>query len=376
MAKVIINSKIYTGVRIILHGYLRFDSTVIAIGPMTDYQPQADDQLINGENRLVVPGFIDVHVHGGYGTDSMDNDPRRIGQMVDKMGAEGVTGIFVTTMTQSPQRIASAMKTINLAAQKNQGILGIHLEGPFISTKFNGAQPINEIQQPNKIELAKWQQLSGNRIRLLTYAPENIVNPDFQAYCQQHHIVMSVGHSDATFGQLQKARPTHVTHLFNAQRGFQHREVGVVGYAMLANQTHVELICDGYHVKPEAVKIAYKIIGATRLELITDAMEAKGMPDGQYQLGEQPVRVHNGRAVLKNGRLAGSILKYKDAFKNIIQFTGCTIEDAVRMSSTNQANEFHLKGKESLEVGNDADLNLFDKGLDLMATYRYGKLLD
>lgn len=375
MPTVLIHATIYTGKQVIEDGYVRFDRTILAVGPSSTFKQHSDDQIIDASECIIIPGFIDVHTHGGYGADSMNPDPEVISQMVDQMACEGVTGVFLTTMTQSADLIAKSMQTIKLAAEVNPQILGIHLEGPFISPKYHGAQPTALIQKLDAAKIVQWNHLSGGMIKLLTYAPEMGVDRSAISDCQKLGIQLSVGHSDATYQLLKAVRPPHVTHLFNAQRGFHHREIGVAGYAMLS-QAKVELICDGFHVVPEAVKIAYQMIGPDRLELITDSMEAKGEPDGMYQLGGQPVSVQVGRATGSNGHLAGSVLKYSDAFKNVIRFTDCSIASAVKMTSTNQAVEFNLKGKGFLENGYDSDLNVFDNHLDLMATYSYGKLVN
>ena len=375
MVRVLLHAKIHTGNRTIPDGFIRFNKQIISVGPFNKYVRLPKDQIKDVSGITVVPGFIDIHTHGGYGADSMNPDPEVISHFVDQMAQEGVTSVFLTTMTQSALAISKSMANIKKAAEINPKIQGIHLEGPFISPAHNGAQPIKLIQPMDVKKLATWYKLSGGLIKLVTYAPEEKWDPRLEDYCDVHHIRLAVGHSDATYQLLQNLQIQHVTHLYNAQRGFHHREVGVVGYAMLSDTAKVELICDGFHVAPEAVKIAYKTIGPNRLELITDSMEAKGMPDGIYQLGGQVVEVHGGKATMANGHLAGSVLKFSDAFKNMIKFTKCSVASAVKMSSTNQANEFHLTHKGLLEEGYDADINLFDNHLDLMATYSYGKLV-
>ena len=376
MPTVLIHPTIYTGKQIISDGYLRFDSQIISVGQFGEFKKESSDKVHDATGKIIVPGFIDIHTHGGYGVDSMNPDPRAISDLVDDMAQEGVTSVFLTTMTQNPRLISKSMDTIQKAAEHNPKILGIHLEGPFISSRYPGAQPVSYIQSLDIRKLAAWYKLSDGLVKILTYAPELGWSPNLDDFCHVHHIKTSVGHSDATYQFLKDIDIRHVTHLFNAQRGFHHREVGVVGYAMLSKEAKVELICDGVHVTPEAVRIAYQMIGPDRLELITDSMDAKGRPDGMYYLGGEPIEVHDGRAMTANGHLAGSVLKFSDAFKNMIAFTDCSIASAVKMTSTNQAIELNLRSKGFLENGYDADLNLFDKHLDLMATYSYGKLVN
>ncbi|MFZ2573310.1 MAG: amidohydrolase family protein, partial [Trichococcus flocculiformis] len=192
-------------------------------------------------------------------------------------------------------------------------------------------------------------------------------------YCLDNRIVLSVGHSDALRSQLRKSKAAHVTHLFNAQRGLHHREPGVTGHAFLEDDIYAEMIVDGLHIDPEMVKIAFKQKGADRIELITDAMRAKGMGDGISELGGQKVIVKDGQAHLESGNLAGSVLGFQEAFKNIIAFTGCSILDAVKMSSGNQAREFDLVRKGSIAPGKDADMVLLSESFAVERTISYGQ---
>ncbi|CAJ1225477.1 N-acetylglucosamine-6-phosphate deacetylase [Lactiplantibacillus xiangfangensis] len=374
MSKVLKHAIIYTGLEKIDDGYIRFGKEIEAVGPMDDYVAQPDDDIEFVSGKTIVPGFIDVHSHGGYSFDSMDGNPAEINEMVNDMVArEGITSYFCTTMTQSNENLNHSMEGINKAAQENPVIQGVHLEGPFISATFKGAQPEKYIKNPNVELLDNWNKLSGGRVKLITYAPEDPGSRDFEKYCLENGIVPSVGHSNATREQLLASKATHVTHLYNAQREFKHREPGVTGHAMLENNMYCELICDGFHIVPDMIKLAYEQKGADRIELVTDSMRAKGEPDGVSELGGQKVIVKDGQARLEAGNLAGSVLTYINAFKNVQRFTGCGIAEAVKMSSVNQAREFGLTQKGSLEAGKDADINVLDANQDLVATYSYGQ---
>lgn len=373
MSIVLKHAQIYTGETVIDDGYIRFDQQVEAVGPVADFRPLPADEIHVVTGQVIVPGFIDVHSHGGYGYDSMDGDPDQIDKMVNLMSLEGITSVFPTTMTQSNDAIDHAMQGIAIAAERNPLIQGVHLEGPFIAAIFKGAQPEKYIKDPDVTLLDRWNKLSGNRVKLITYAPEDAGAEKFESYCLANGIVPSVGHSNATREQLLASRATHVTHLYNAQRGLRHREPGVTGHAMLEDNLYCEIICDGFHIVPDMIKLAYEQKGAQRLELVTDSMRAKGMPEGVSELGGQKVIVKDRQARLESGNLAGSVLRYDEAFRNVMAFTGCSVAEAVQMSSVNQAAEFGLTQKGKLVPGREADLNLLDRSLNVKTTYSLGR---
>lgn len=379
MSKVLTHATIYTGndnQPILKDAYIRFDKQIEAIGTMAELIISANDQIIRADRQVIVPGFIDVHTHGAYGFDTMDGNAQDVVNMVHGQISEGITSVFPTTMTQSVENISNAMVAINEAANQEPAIVGVHLEGPFINPHFKGAQPEQHIIAPSQELVQKWHELSGNRVRLITYAPEQAANvADFENYLAEHNIIGSIGHSNATREFLQRySKASHITHLYNAQRPMAHREPGVTGHAMLEDNIRTELIVDGFHVYPDMVNLAYKLKSAKRIDLITDSMRAKGLGDGESELGGQKVWVKDKQARLADGTLAGSVLEFDDAFRNMMAFTGATVHEAIQMASVNQAVEFGLTTKGTLAVGKDADLNIFSADFsELTATYSMGR---
>ena len=373
--KVLKNKTIYTGSGKIENGYIRYSERISEVGEMRGFVPRADDEITEIAGNCVIPGFIDVHSHGGYGYDSMDASPEEIDRMVRLMSAkEGITSYFCTTMTQTYDRIEQAMENIRKAADRNPVIQGIHLEGPFISVNYKGAQDPSYIKTPDEKVLAHWNEISGGRIRIVTYAPEE-ASEEFENWCLSNRIVPSAGHSNATYDELCASRARHVTHLYNAQRGLNHREPGVTGYGLLTDGVNTELICDGIHIRPQMIALAHKVKGSGGIELITDSMRAKGMPEGKSELGGQTVYVKDGTARLEDGTIAGSVLTYINAFRNIMKFTGVGLEDAVKMSSVNQAREFGLTQKGEIKAGRDADFVILDEAYELKGTISMGELV-
>ena len=374
MMKTLTHAKIYTGHSVIEKGYIRFNDQIEEIGTMDNYQALDQEEAIDVKGQIIVPGFIDVHSHGGYGSDNMDADPKDIDEMTTKMLAEGITSYFPTTMTQSDENIEAALAGIKEAKALNPMIQGIHLEGPFVSPEYKGAQPEEFMRVADADTMKRWNDLSGGNIRLVTYAPEMGDVSEFEKYCLENNIILSAGHTGATYEQLDASNTSHITHLFNGQLGLHHREAGVAGFGLLKDDVMVEMIVDGIHIDPTMVKLAYKAKGADGIVLITDSMRAKGIPEGESELGGQKVIVKNKQARLESGALAGSILTFIDAFKNMIEFSGCSIEEAVKMSSVNQAREFGLENKGTLEPKKDADLLILDQHLNIKQTILGGNI--
>ncbi|AIK39143.1 MULTISPECIES: N-acetylglucosamine-6-phosphate deacetylase [Bacillus] len=370
--QVVINAKIYTGHEVMGSGFIRYAEKIEEIGLMAQYVSQENETVFDAEGKIVIPGMIDVHIHGGYDIDAMDANSDGLVTLGKEMLKEGVTTYFPTTMTQAPEAIEAALSAAKEAKEKGAHFEYIHLEGPYVSKKRAGAQPLEHIVPANIEQFKQWQEASGNLIKLVTYAPEEEGAVEFENYLAETSVVGTMGHTDAVDAQLKSRNITHATHLYNQMRGLHHREPGVVGHVLLNPNVMVEVITDGIHIHPDMVKLAYKLKGPKKVSVITDAMRAKGLEDGLYELGGQPVHVKNGSARLEDGTLAGSILKMDQAFRNVIEFTGCSIEDAVLMTSVNQAEEFGLTNKGALTVGKDADFVVMTEDLHVYDTVRLG----
>lgn len=368
----IIHAEIYTGQTVIQSGFIRFGQTIQEIGAMTDYTAQ-DEEVIDLKGKRIIPGMIDVHIHGGYDVDTMDGDREALVRLSEAMLAEGVTSFFATTITQDWEQITCALQAARDVIETRQTTIeGIHLEGPFINPDYAGAQPLAFIVEPDVEQFLKWQQASGNHIKLVTYAPERSGARAFETAVRETGAVPSAGHTDATFEENRTGNVTHGTHLYNQMRALHHREPGTVGYCLLERTVFAEIIPDGIHSSKEMVEFAYRMKGPERLTIITDAMRAKGLSDGAYELGGQAVEVKEGAARLMNGSLAGSVLTMDQALRNIIAFTGCSLEQAVQMTSVNQAEEFGLTQKGRLEQGKDADFVVLDTDLNVEQTIHRG----
>ncbi len=341
-------------------------------------------ELLNfPEDYYLVPGFIDMHVHGANGKDVMDATPAALATISETLVAEGTTSFLATTMTADIEQIENALKVVrdfvneqdNFATAK---ILGVHLEGPFLSSKKIGAQRGDKILAPQKKHIQRFQEISGNIIKLVTLAPELPNSQEFIHYLKQKKIIASIGHTDATFAETMAAIDagcSHATHLFNAMRGIHQREPGAVTAALLADNVMAELIVDGVHLHPAIVQLALRVKGKEKIILVTDAMRAKCLQDGQYDLGGQTVIVKNNIAQLADGTLAGSVLKMPAAIQNTLKFTGCTISDAVKMAAENPARALGIFDKKgSIGVKKDADLVVLDNKFNVMLVMCEGRI--
>lgn len=335
------------------------------------------------ENAIVLPGFIDEHIHGAGGSDGMDGTVEDIATIAKTIAAEGTTSFLVTTMTQSKENITKAMQAVKTYREADSAegarVVGIHLEGPFIAAAHKGAQPLEYVKEPQIAAFDEYNAASGNAIKIVSLAPEVEGAEEFIRHLKANGIVASIGHSGAKVADVEKALAAgvrNVTHTYNAQTGLHHREIGVVGSAMLFDELNCELIADGIHVSVPAMKLLVKNKPADKLTLITDAMRAKGLPDGESELGGQKVFVKNGEARLADGTLAGSVLQMNRAVQNLVEKVGVPFEMAVDCATINPAKALGIDGEAgSIKVGKRADFTVLNDKYDVLLTVRGGKVV-
>ncbi|MCB5935349.1 MAG: N-acetylglucosamine-6-phosphate deacetylase [Caldibacillus thermoamylovorans] len=349
------------------------------VGPVSNMPTSFSGEVLSYPKTMtIVPGFIDVHIHGAGGADAMDATPDALNKIAQHLVKEGTTAFLATTMTQSKQAIEAALKnagefihsTENRTGQAE--IIGIHLEGPFIHPKRKGAQPEEFILLPSPSQFDEWQELAQNTIRIVTLAPDQENGIALVKHLAEHGVIASIGHSDANFQDVVaavEAGASHVTHLFNGMRGLHHREPGTAGGALLLKELTVELIADGIHVHPKMIDLVFRLKDLDHAVLITDSMRAKWLPDGESELGGQKVFVSDGKATLEDGTLAGSILKLNQGVKHVMKFANLTLPEVVKLVTMNPAKELglhHRKG--SIEAGKDADLVVLNEKYDPILT--------
>lgn len=376
----IVNAKLYLEEQTIDHAYLEIkDEKIIGYGDMK-YVPQSED-IIDAKGQHVMPGFIDQHIHGANGADHMDATVEANRVVAKFLPTEGTTSFLATTMTQSVENVDAALEAIAEAIELNQAgeaeILGVHLEGPFISEHHVGAQNPKYLLKPTKDNFDHFWKSAKEQIKLITFAPEES-EEGFTQYLRSLGVMPSAGHTDASADQIKKLIPEgllNLTHFHNAMTPHHHRNPGVVTAGFLNDELFTEMIVDGIHLNPVVVNTTFKIKGADKVIAITDSMRAKGLPDGEFEFGGQTVYKKGSEARLGGGALAGSVAEMDFCLRNIKEFTGCSMRDLVKMSSENAAkhlNIFDRKG--SLAIGKDADIVIVNDNIDVLTTICKGKI--
>lgn len=329
-------------------------------------RPPRAARTIDARGLTVCPGLIDLHVHGGGGADPLTGRTTDVERMVAFHVSHGTTGLLITTGAMPVADLARALRAAAAVAATPAGaaILGANLEGPLLALRQKGAQLAEHIRAVEPAEFDALLAVAPGFVRLVTTAPEAVGALAAVAHLAGRGVVVSIGHSDATFAETNAAIAAgarHATHTFNAMRGLHHREPGALGAVLLAEDVTAELIMDGLHVHPAAARILLRLKGDTGICLITDAIAAAGLPDGPGSLFGQPLTIHDGAARLADGTLAGSTLTLDRAIGNLVSLAGVDLASAVRMATHNPATVIGLGARKGrLVPGGDADLTLLD----------------
>jgi len=361
------NAKIFLG-RSFQEGSVRFEDTFTAIGPL----PGPGD--LDARGGYLIPGLVDIHTHGAVGEDFSDGKPEGLQPLADYYAAHGVTSYLATTMTLKEATLLPALHAIrDFRRQGGAKCAGIHLEGPFLSYAKRGAQAAENLHKPDLALFRRLNASCGGMIKLVTVACEEEGALDF-IRALSRICTVSLGHSTADYDTAMAgfaAGATHATHLFNGMPSFLHRAPGIIGAAFDSGAS-VELICDGLHIHPSVVRATSRLFGE-RLNLISDSLRCAGMPDGDYELGGQPITVKSGKATLAGtDTLAGSSISLLDALRNSVRF-GLSLPEAVYAATTAPANAAGLRDVGRIALGKSADMVLLDKDLNLQAVFVDGK---
>ena len=365
-------------------GYLTIDGNKFGM-----WSAEASEGLpvVDESGKWVAPGLVDTHIHGFYNHATTDCDADGINVSSAELARRGTTSWLPTTFTESSEHIREACAAIAEADEKRDEsfvgahIQGIYLEGPFFTSKHVGAQNPAYLVDPSYENFASWQEAAGGRIRKSALAAERDGAAEYCAKLASEGVVTSIGHSDATYDEALaavNAGATCFVHTYNGMRGLHHREPGIVGCAMTTPETYAEIICDGHHVVPAAIKAVVNAKGWDHVVLITDCLGPGGMPEGEYMSGGLPVVMRDGACYLRDGSsLAGSIATLAQIVKNVYDWQVVTAEQALRMATEVPARSAGIAGScGSILPGRDADFIVLDAELNLEATYMAGKLVE
>lgn len=357
------------------------DGCIVSMASRAAGALPADARVCDFPGATLAPAFFDVHIHGAAGHDAMEATPEGLAAISGFLATRGVGGFLATTVTAPLEATLRAVDGLaKLMAHPPAGgqarILGLHLEGPFLSHTKPGVQPVEHLLAPDIGIFDRIFEAAGGQVRLMTLAPELEGAAELTAHATQRGVRVSLGHSNATAAETRAAiaaGAVSATHTFNAMRPLDHREPGILGTVLTSDGLFAELICDGVHTAPEMARLWWRAKGPERAILVTDAISAAGMPDGEYQLGGFTVQVAGGRAMAR-GVLAGSVLTLDRALANFVAFTGASVEQGLRLMTANPAAMTGLEEQAgSLAVGGEANLVAVSAEGRLMAAFLRGR---
>ena len=332
-----------------------------------------DGEVLDASGCYVLPGFIDTHIHGANGVEFYGGDESDLKPALDWLTEEGVTSILATTATDTPEGLIRAVKRI--AAQKDDRILGVHAEGPFINIVRKGGMEGEKIQQPNAKLVEELYEQSGGLLKIMTMAPELENTKEVLDICKKLGVNVSMGHTDATYLEAKAgvdAGFTRATHTYNAMRPLNHREPGILGLALTDDRVNCELICDMHHVSEPAAQIVVRCKGADNVTMISDNSFYAGLPEGEYSAGDRKMFVKDGFCKLENGVICGSAVSLAVGAKNMFAL-GFTPEEIAVMACVNPAKSANCKDRGELKPGMRADVIVLDETFTVKAVFSAGK---
>ncbi|TAM80074.1 MAG: N-acetylglucosamine-6-phosphate deacetylase [Acidobacteria bacterium] len=388
--KAIIAGTIYTPAEEIRNGVILVEGHRIAkVGPREQVKIPQGAAVIDYQDRTVVPGFIDIHIHGAVGYDLMEATPEAVAAVGKYLARHGTTSYAATTVAASLDRTLNAAKGLSeiIRASNSSHVVSdkvvgaqpvcIHLEGPFLNIKRRGAHPASQIQKPSTELLSKFLDAAGGAVRLLTLAPELEGALAVLEFARSKGLKVGIGHSNATYEEAKSAidaGATHAVHCFNAMRPFMHRDSGIIGAVLTDDRVSAELICDGIHVEPTAIRLLVRSKGVERLILVSDSLSGAGMPDGNYRLGNFTVHVAGGVCRTVDGNLAGSTIMLDAALRNLAAFTGLSYTQCLPSVTSNPARILGLENQKGVIAPRaDADLAVLDQQFYVTQTYVRGR---
>lgn len=379
MATAIVNGKVYTPEKVIENGVVLIDGNKIkALGTQKEVVVPSQAETIDAAGKAVVPGFVDVHIHGLLGYDCMGS---HLADVIPALPAHGVTSFMATTLTLPRAEVVEClheMAEVLAAPPRGASCLGIHVEGPHLAPSKPGMATAEWVYPLTWEDFQAFQDAAGGHIRMITFAPETGKAMDVIPQLVKAGVVPVMGHTDATFDQIAHAvelGANHATHTYNAMRPLGHREPGVVGAVMFFDQIYGELIADGIHIHPAAMAILLKVKGLDKVVLISDAAPIAALPDGEYEWEHKPVYIKEGRCQLADGTLAGAHALLDTGVRNLVQKVGLPLEQALIPATRAAAASVGAKTKGQLAPGYDADVVLLDRDLMPAMTWVSGEVV-
>ncbi len=360
------------------------DGVIVKAGARRHLRAPRGATVVDLGDHILAPGLVDIHTHGAARHDSMEASEAALAAIGRFYASHGVTSYLSTTMTADIPATLAAARGLGGWIRHAQSSrdwperfgarpLGIHFEGPFISTLRCGAQPKKFVHKPSVGTFARMLEAAGKTGRVITLAPEVEGGLDLLRYARRRGVRVTIGHSDATAGEAERAiaaGASHATHVYNAMRPFSHRDPGIIGAVLTDDRISAELICDGVHVLPEAVRLLVRAKSLERVLLVTDSISAAGMPDGRYRLGTITVQVRGGICRTRGKNLAGSTLTLDSALRNLARFIGRSEAECLRCATLNPARIIGVeKNKGTIAPGADADFAVFDKHWKVKQTF-------